>query len=108
MTEMTFFCLTPEPDEIDYAEEESDDSWMEDYECQENTFDIVPLSPEESTIDKDNHIHTQYHFFFKELGFFTEEPEPIDPNRNYEQEASAFLNQRNKKIRQKHIDISSH
>ncbi|KAG1152279.1 hypothetical protein G6F37_001412 [Rhizopus arrhizus] len=108
MTEtMTFFCLTSDQDPDYYREEEyDDDSWMEDKECQENTFLIIPLSPEETTIDKDNHIHTTFHFFFKELGYFTEEPEPIDPDRDYEQEARTLLDQRNKKIRQEHINGS--
>ncbi|KAI9276352.1 hypothetical protein BY458DRAFT_505582 [Sporodiniella umbellata] len=107
MTDITFFCLTPEPDKTYYMEEETDDAWMEDYECQENTFQIVPLSPEESVVDQDNHIRYQYHYFFKELGYFTEEPEPIDPKRNYEQEAHSLITQRNQKLRQQHIELSS-
>jgi hypothetical protein len=106
-----FFCLTSEQDDTNcFCEEEDDEddgSWMNDDECQENTFLIIPLTPEETTIDKDNHIHTTFHFFFKELGYFTEEPEPIDPSRDYEQEARRLFDQRDKKARQKHVDLSS-
>lgn len=108
---LVFFSLTPEEDDkymyCHSSEEEDVCTWIDDSECQENLCDIIALMPEETTIDKDNHIHTTYKFFFEELGYFTEEPEPIDPNRDYDQEAKDLLNQRNKKVRQKHINISN-
>lgn len=106
---ITFFCLTPEPDEQDdYDYKQDDYSWMDDNECQENTFNIIPLTPEESTIDEDNHIHTTFQFFFKELGYFTEEPEPIDPTIDYEKEALLMNQVKNRKVRRRqHMDIIS-
>lgn len=109
---LVFFSLTPEEDEENTyychsSEEEDMCTWIDDSECQENLCDIIALTPEETTIDKDNHIHTTYKYFFEELGYFTEEPEPIDPTRDYEQEAKDLSSQRNKKVRQKHINIST-
>jgi hypothetical protein len=107
---LVFFSLTPEEeDESMYchsSDEEDMCTWIDDSECQENLCDIISLTPEETTIDKDNHIQTTYKFFFEELGYFTEEPEPIDPTRDYDQEAKDLLNRRNKKVRQNHINIS--
>ncbi|KAI9487342.1 MAG: hypothetical protein EXX96DRAFT_450289, partial [Benjaminiella poitrasii] len=105
-----FFSLTPDEDSYTSPEDEEEEepcTWIDDSECQENLFQIISLAPEETVIDKDNHIiHTTYQFFFKELGYFTEEPEPIDPNRDYEQEAKELFNRRNKKARQNHVNVS--
>ncbi|KAL9541189.1 hypothetical protein PS6_010418 [Mucor atramentarius] len=103
---LVFFSLTPEDDNDDlyptspqdYENEEC--TWIDDSECQENLFQIISLTPEETIIDKDNHIQTSFKLFFEELGYLTEEPEPIDPNRDYEQEAKDLLNQRDRKILQ--------
>ncbi|CAO0797542.1 unnamed protein product [Mucor circinelloides] len=108
---LVFFSLTPEDDNDDlyptspqdYENEEC--TWIDDSECQENLFQIISLTPEETIIDKDNHIQTSFKLFFEELGYLTEEPEPIDPNRDYEQEAKDLLNQRDRKVRQKHVDL---
>ncbi|KAI8878500.1 hypothetical protein K501DRAFT_287844 [Backusella circina FSU 941] len=102
-----FFSLTPEVNEECQAplNDQETCSWMEDSECQENLFHIVALTPEETSIDENNHIHTTFTFFFEELGYLTEEPEPIDPTRDYDQEAKDLLNQRDRKVRQKHIDL---
>ncbi|KAI9243661.1 hypothetical protein BDA99DRAFT_421176, partial [Phascolomyces articulosus] len=107
--------LTPEDDDDynnnnDYNEDDLDNyddtcNWIEDSECQENLFQIVPLMPEETTIDKDNHIHTHFKLFFEELGYLTEEPEPIDPTRDYDEEARQMLEERDK-TRQKHVNVS--
>lgn len=106
---LVFFSLTPEEDEDSYIEEEEDVcTWIDDSECQENLFHILPLTPEETRIDKDNHIHTTFKLFFEELGYLTEEPEPIDPTRDYEAEAKELLSQRDcKKMRQKHVELSA-
>ncbi|KAI9256866.1 hypothetical protein EDC94DRAFT_522969 [Helicostylum pulchrum] len=111
---LIFFSLTPEEDNDSYPQspqdyEESATNWIDDSECQENLFHILSLTPEETIIDKDNHcIITSFQIFFEELGYFTEEPEPIDPNRDYEAEAKILLNQRDNKkvVRQKHVDLS--
>jgi hypothetical protein len=108
---LVFFSLTPEDDEDSYPQspqdyQEPQCTWIDDSECQENLFHIVSLTPEETTIDKDNHILTTIQLFFEELGYLTEEPEPIDPSRDYDQEARDLLSQRDKKVRQKHVDLS--
>jgi hypothetical protein len=107
---LVFFSLTPEEDDDlyptspqDYENEEC--TWIDDSECQENLFQIISLTPEETIIDQDNHIQATFKLFFEELGYLTEEPEPIDPNRDYEQEAKDLLNQRDRKVRQKHVDL---
>lgn len=107
---LVFFSLTPEEEEdVSYIEDESKQdvrTWIEDSECQENLFHILSLAPEETIIDKDNRIHTTCKLFFEELGYLTEEPEPIDPTRDYEAEAKELFNQRNCiKTRQKHIEL---
>ncbi|KAL0087432.1 hypothetical protein J3Q64DRAFT_1608042, partial [Phycomyces blakesleeanus] len=106
-----FLSLTPDEEDapyFEYEEEEELPTWMDDCEVQENLFQILPLTPEESRIDKDNHIvqSNPCYYFFEELGYFTEEPEPIDPTRDYEAEAEQLIQERNR-TRQKHIDISS-
>jgi hypothetical protein len=109
--QLVFFSLTPEEDEDVYPQspqdyEDQPCTWIDDSECQENLFHIVSLTPEETIIDKDNHIHTSFKLFFEELGYLTEEPEPIDPSRDYDQEARDLLSQRDKKVRQKHVNLS--
>ncbi|CAO3638062.1 unnamed protein product [Cunninghamella blakesleeana] len=90
-------------------------TWMDDSLCQENLMDIVVLSPEESTTDSSNHICTsnQYKFFFEELGYFTEEPGPIDPTMDYEKEYNERLKLQKEsykgkksRYRQQHIHLS--
>jgi hypothetical protein len=106
---LVFFSLTPEEDEDYYSEEYEQDvcTWLEDSECQENLFHILPLTPEETRIDHNNQIHTTFKLFFEELGYLTEEPESIDPTRDYEAEAKELLAKRDcKKVRQKHIELS--
>ncbi|KAI8637283.1 hypothetical protein BD408DRAFT_424793 [Parasitella parasitica] len=106
---LVFFSLTPEEDDDSYPTSPQDYqeecTWIDDSECQENLFQIVSLTPEEAIVDKDNHIQTSFKLFFEELGYLTEEPKPIDPNRDYEQEAKDLLSQRDKKVRQKHVDL---
>ncbi|KAI7900415.1 uncharacterized protein BX663DRAFT_517480 [Cokeromyces recurvatus] len=117
MSSFKFFSLTPEEEEEEGSsysisqllieEEDTCISWIDDSECQENLFQIISLTPEVAIIDKENHIvHSSYSFFFKELGYFTEEPEPIDPSYDYELEAKNFLLQRDKQTRKKHICLS--
>ncbi|RCI00401.1 hypothetical protein CU098_010368 [Rhizopus stolonifer] len=102
-------CLTPEEDEYQYDDdcEQQDVCWLDDCECQENLATILPLIPEAYVVDKDNHIQNVdgTHMFFEELGYFTEEPEPIDPTRDYEAEAQQLIEERNK-TRKQHIDLS--
>ncbi|CEI98948.1 hypothetical protein RMCBS344292_13043 [Rhizopus microsporus] len=107
---LQFISLTPEEDDYDYNnssfDQEEETYWIDDCECQENLATILPLNPEECTIDEDNHIQsTDVHVFFEELGYFTEEPEPIDPTRDYEAEAKLLLEERDK-TRKKHVDIT--
>ncbi|KAI8883925.1 hypothetical protein K501DRAFT_285136 [Backusella circina FSU 941] len=106
--DLVFFSLTPEDDDEPQSPQEYDEpcNWIEDSECQENLFHIISLTPEESTIDENNQIHTTFQYFFEELGYFTEEPEPIDPTRDYEQEAKELTTQRDKTARKNHVDIS--
>ena len=108
---LIFLTLTSEDDDDLYPQdyEEPTTNWMEDSECQENLFQIVSLTPEETIIDKDNHLSTSYHLFFEELGYLTEDPEPIDPTRDYEQEARELQSRRENKrvVRQKHIELSN-
>ncbi|OBZ82078.1 hypothetical protein A0J61_09871, partial [Choanephora cucurbitarum] len=106
MSEFVFFSLTPEEVQLPSTDEQETCQWLDDSECQENLTHILSLTPEETMIDKDNHILTFCQLFFKELGYLTEEPEPIDPSRDYEQEARDLLSQRDKKMRQKHVDLS--
>lgn len=105
--------LTPDEDDSSYnhtSDEHSQETtvhcnWIDDNECVENLFQIVPLMPEESTIDENNHIQTHIKLFFEELGYLTEEPEPIDPTRDYDAEAQQMLEER-ARTRQKHIHLS--
>ncbi|OBZ91700.1 hypothetical protein A0J61_00253 [Choanephora cucurbitarum] len=103
-------CLTPEEDDYPYEDQYDDQQdicWLDDCECQENLATILPLIPEACIVDKDNHIQSMdgIHVFFEELGYFTEEPEPIDPTRDYDAEAKQLLEERNK-TRKQHIDLS--
>ncbi|KAI9251054.1 hypothetical protein BY458DRAFT_524162 [Sporodiniella umbellata] len=105
-----FLSLTPEDDDYDYRLDQEEETyyWVDDSECQENLATIVTLSPEECTVDAENHLvctTTDAHVFFEELGYFTEEPEPIDPSRNYELEAQILLAERDK-TRKKHVELS--
>jgi hypothetical protein len=108
---LQFMSLTPEDDDdqYNYEQDEEEYNWIDDCECQENLPTILPLSPEECVIDKDNHIQNVdgIKLFFEELGYLTEEPESIDPTRDYEAEAKALLEQRNKMTRKLHIELSS-
>ncbi|KAI8882786.1 hypothetical protein K501DRAFT_285712 [Backusella circina FSU 941] len=109
---LQFMSLTPEDNDDQYKYDEQDEeeyNWIDDCECQENLATILPLSPEECVIDKDNHILNVngIKLFFEELGYLTEEPEPIDPSRDYEAEAQVLLEQRNKMNRKLHIELSS-
>lgn len=105
--------LTPDEDDSSYnhaSDEPSEENtvhcnWIDDNECVENLFQIVPLMPEESCIDENNHIQTHIKLFFEELGYLTEEPEPIDPTRDYDAEARQMLEER-ARTRQKHIQLS--
>lgn len=93
-------CLTAEDD---YSTEQEDSTiyWLNEddhYECHENLGTIIPLGTEECIVDTNNHIQNLngFHLFFEELGVLTEEPEPIDPNRDYEGEARLFFSKQRK------------
>ncbi|SAM08394.1 hypothetical protein [Absidia glauca] len=75
-------------DDRTYVNQEPMIDWLEDCEVQENLFQIIPLTPEETCCDQDNHIiqPQQVSLFFEELGILYDEPEPIDPSRDYEAE----------------------
>lgn len=109
MLDFEILPLTPdEGEENNYnytAEEEEPCNWLEDSECQENLFCIVPLMPEETVIDENNHCQSHIKLFFEELGYLTEEPEPIDPTRDYDAEARQLLEER-EKTRPRHVDLS--
>ena len=101
-------CLTPEEDDYPYEdEEETMCNWIDDSECQENLSTILPLIPESCIVDSENHIlnTTGVQLFFEEIGILYDEPEPIDPHRNYEAEAKILIEERNK-TRKMHIDLS--
>ncbi|KAI9478338.1 MAG: hypothetical protein EXX96DRAFT_570457 [Benjaminiella poitrasii] len=111
---LQLMSLTPEEDDYDYYSQDNDTitttyaaNWMEDSECQENLATILPLNPEECVVDENNHIQNVdgIHLFFEELGYLTEEPEPIDPTRDYEAEAKILIEERNK-TRKQHVDLS--
>ncbi|CDH59108.1 hypothetical protein RO3G_02272 [Lichtheimia corymbifera JMRC:FSU:9682] len=102
--------LAPEDDynynnNIDDPDESTVCNYIDDSFCQENLFQILPLMPEESSIDENNHIHSHVKLFFEELGVLTEEPEPIDPTRDYDAEARQLLEERDR-TRQKHVQLS--
>lgn len=107
---LQLLSLTPEEDEYQYNdhEEDTDITWVDDCECQENLPTILSLNPEESIIDGDNHIQSMdgHKLFFEELGCFTEEPEPIDPTRDYDAEAKILIEERNK-TRKHHVDLGT-
>ncbi|KAL0139915.1 hypothetical protein V8B55DRAFT_1502484 [Mucor lusitanicus] len=99
---LQLMCLTPE-DDYQYNDEEQDQeeyNWIDDCECQENLATILSLNPEECMIDSENHIQN-----VDELGCFTEEPEPIDPTRDYDAEAKILIEERNK-TRKQHVELS--
>ncbi|KAI7869212.1 hypothetical protein BDF14DRAFT_1714805, partial [Spinellus fusiger] len=100
-----FLLLTSEEDNYSYYEDKDTKdtstplcTWIDDCEVQENLFEILPLTPEESRIDKDNHIiqSNPCKYFFEELGYFTQEPDLIDPSRDYEAEAQVLVKKRNR------------
>lgn len=108
-----FICLTSEEDDYQYdddknhLEEEIYYNWIDDSECQENLPTILPLNPEECIIDSDNHIRHMdgMQLFFEEIGIVYDEPEPIDPSRDYDAEARVLIAKRDQ-TRKKHIDLS--
>ncbi|KAI8967164.1 hypothetical protein BDF20DRAFT_902110 [Mycotypha africana] len=135
---LQLMCLTPEEEEYPYSFEASDNNydndddaddvmnhvyndnahiqWLDDSECQENLATILPLNPEVCMIDSDNHIQPMdgVHLFFEELGYFCQEPEPIDPTRDYDAE---FIQERddkkkatfaNERQRRHHIDLDEY
>ncbi|KAI8647152.1 hypothetical protein BD408DRAFT_408687 [Parasitella parasitica] len=105
---LQLLCLTPEDDyQYNDQEENQEYNWIDDCECQENLATILPLNPEECIVDSENHIQNVdgHRLFFEELGCFTEEPEPIDPSRDYDAEAVAFIEERNK-TRKQHVELS--
>ncbi|KAI8993735.1 hypothetical protein BDB01DRAFT_777374 [Pilobolus umbonatus] len=109
---LNFLALTSEDEDDQYAmydnEEEDYCNWVDDSECQENLATIFSLSPEQCVIDSDNHIRNVdgQKLFFEELGYLCEEPEPIDPTRDYEAEAKHLIEERNK-TRRMHVDLTS-
>jgi hypothetical protein len=101
-------CLAADDMSNDYYEEDDVCNWMDDCQCQENLPTLLSLAPEECIIDQDNHIQSVdgVKLFFEELGYLTEEPESIDPTRDYEGEARILLEERNKSTRKLHINLS--
>ncbi|KAI8331668.1 hypothetical protein BC941DRAFT_438111 [Chlamydoabsidia padenii] len=83
--------------------------WVDDSLCQENLPTIITLTADETTIDSMNHIHNDnIHLFFEELGYLTEEPQPLDPTRDYLAEYHERLEHQQKlykKSRRHHIDL---
>ncbi|CAO3589802.1 unnamed protein product [Absidia cylindrospora] len=83
--------------------------WVDDSLCQESLMDILTLTPDVTTTDSGNHITESIHLFFEEIGHLTEEPQPIDPSKDYLAEYHERLElqqQRYKKSRRHHIEIS--
>jgi hypothetical protein len=105
---LQIMCLTSEEDDYHYYTEEEECNWIDDCECQENLATILPLNPEECIVDKDNHIQNMdgIQLFFEEIGIIYDEPEPIDPTRDYEAEAQILIEERNK-TRKQHVDLES-
>ncbi|KAI8086546.1 uncharacterized protein BX664DRAFT_336121 [Halteromyces radiatus] len=111
----SFLTLTSEDspmndDDIckDKKKKKDDGCWLDDSLSQENLTDIMILTPDETTTDNSNHIcTTSIRLFFDELGYLTEEPQPIDPTKNYAEEFEARVAQHTyKKTRRRHIDLS--
>ncbi|KAI8338371.1 hypothetical protein BC941DRAFT_422693 [Chlamydoabsidia padenii] len=107
-------------DDYDYSKPDDEDmiDWLDDCELQENLFQILSLTPEETTCDKDNHIiQSDPHHVFEELGYFCDEPEPIDPTMDYEADYQQRMDQQQQIIkkngrarayqRQHHMDLAS-
>lgn len=106
---LQLMCLTPDEDEYQYNNEEEEEyNWIDDCECQENLPTILLLNPQECCVDQDNHIQDMngIQLFFEEIGILYDEPEPIDPNRNYEAEAKILIEERNK-TRKQHVDLET-
>jgi hypothetical protein len=78
--------LTPdEPIEITYTQE--DLSYFQfDQDTPDDLLEILPLTPDITSTTDDNQLYCEPRLFFEELGVLTEEPEPIDPNRDYGKE----------------------
>ncbi|ORX44086.1 hypothetical protein DM01DRAFT_1271265, partial [Hesseltinella vesiculosa] len=70
---------------------------------------ILPLVPEETRIDQENHCCCQKwddpttHLFFPELGYFTEEPDPIDPTIDYAAEYKTVQERQNRLQHMTHL-----
>lgn len=115
---LELISLTDDYEDIETEEDEPMIDWLEDCELQENLFQIIPLTPEETICDKDNHIiQTDQHVFFEELGYFCEEPEPIDPTVDYEADYKERMDRQQQQLkkngraralqRQQHVDLES-
>ncbi|CAO3589794.1 unnamed protein product [Absidia cylindrospora] len=115
---LELISLTDEYDDNDNSDNcldrhETMVDWIEDCQVQENLFQIIPLTPEETICDKDNHIiKPNVDVFFEELGFICDEPEPIDPGRDYEaeykqQQQKYNSNARRQRQRQRHVDLET-
>jgi hypothetical protein len=78
--------LTPdEPIEINYYSQESTHYGYFDT-TQDDLLEIMPLTPDITSVTDTNQLHCDIRLFFEEIGVLSEEPEPIDPNRDYEKE----------------------
>lgn len=113
-----FLPLTEDPEPPDATMDDTAENitpetttpcWVDDSICQENLMDIMTLTPDVTTTDSGNHICGNIHLFFEEIGHLTEEPQPIDPSKDYLAEYQERLEQqkqRYKKSRRHHIEIS--
>ncbi|ORZ14052.1 hypothetical protein BCR42DRAFT_417950 [Absidia repens] len=115
---LELISLTDEYDDNDSSDncldrDEPMVDWIEDCQVQENLFQIIPLTPEETICDKDNHIiKSNVNVFFEELGYICDEPEAIDPGCDYEaeykqQQQKYDNNVRRRRQRQRHVDLET-
>lgn len=81
--------LTPdEPIELSCYLQEDHCNTNYDYydDTPDDLLELLPLTPDITSTNDSNRLHCETRLVFEELGVLTEEPEPIDPNRDYEKE----------------------
>lgn len=98
--------LTPDEPDNHFAilqltpDEPTEPIWSENqdyYDYDENTPDdlleLLPLTPDITYTTENNQLHCEPRLFFEELGVLSEEPEQIDPSRDYEKEFEVLQNE---------------
>jgi hypothetical protein len=93
--------LTPdEPIEIIYDYHDSTPYGYYD-DTPDDLLELLPLTPDITSTTDGNHLHCEVRLVLEELGVLTEEPEQIDPNRDYEKEFEVKQREVNRRSRQR-------